>query len=515
MGFSALTVEGVASRAGVGKATIYRRWPSKLPLVVEAFGELPALEDVDTGSVEARPEDDAARYLELFHLDAARDRAPEPRRRARAQPRAGELLDPVMRNRRQPLDARSSAASRAASSRPTSTSSSPPTWSWARSRCGSSSAAAAPARHGRPDGRPRAGRHPQRAPANGGGSMARYVYERLSYESAALLARVLAALRAHSMVARLRGGLARTVRRRRRFRRDPHRDRVAPPRCRLPPASCAAYPARESPGLGGRPRVQPRLPPAPHRPRRPGEMAQLRQVVARIQVAAARPLPPALGMLGARGLAGGRFALLCEAAPAMLARIGRDLMEVLLSPRPDRGLRDAAAASCRARCPLRRSWCATRWCASCACRARRCAGCVAFAARRTRRRGARAARAGRGATARLLDPRAHDTPLTGRAGPHRRFATLVIPLARRAARAPRARRQRPRRAARRGRRRGRRRYFRARHVNPATLDFRAAVPVSLRTGARTRASASGFIDLPIWEKDPARRLERVRRRPRS
>ena len=42
VGFSALKVEGVASRAGVGKATIYRRWRSKLPLVVEAFSLLPA-----------------------------------------------------------------------------------------------------------------------------------------------------------------------------------------------------------------------------------------------------------------------------------------------------------------------------------------------------------------------------------------------------------------------------------------------------------------------------------------
>ena len=46
VGFSALTVEGVASRAGVGKATIYRRWASKLPLVVEAFGQLPGFEEV-------------------------------------------------------------------------------------------------------------------------------------------------------------------------------------------------------------------------------------------------------------------------------------------------------------------------------------------------------------------------------------------------------------------------------------------------------------------------------------
>ena len=41
VGFSALTIEGVAARAGVGKATIYRRWASKLPLVVEAFMRIP------------------------------------------------------------------------------------------------------------------------------------------------------------------------------------------------------------------------------------------------------------------------------------------------------------------------------------------------------------------------------------------------------------------------------------------------------------------------------------------
>lgn len=34
--FDALTIEGVAARAGCGKATIYRRWPSKSALVVDA-----------------------------------------------------------------------------------------------------------------------------------------------------------------------------------------------------------------------------------------------------------------------------------------------------------------------------------------------------------------------------------------------------------------------------------------------------------------------------------------------
>jgi AcrR family transcriptional regulator len=49
-GISALTMEGVAARAGVGKATIYRRWSSKLPLVVEAITTLPELRSPATGT---------------------------------------------------------------------------------------------------------------------------------------------------------------------------------------------------------------------------------------------------------------------------------------------------------------------------------------------------------------------------------------------------------------------------------------------------------------------------------
>lgn len=37
VGFEKLTIEGVATRAGVGKATIYRWWSSKGELAVEAF----------------------------------------------------------------------------------------------------------------------------------------------------------------------------------------------------------------------------------------------------------------------------------------------------------------------------------------------------------------------------------------------------------------------------------------------------------------------------------------------
>lgn len=52
-GFGTLTIEEVARRAGVGKSTIYRRWPTKGTLVFEAFmiqflGELPP---PDTGTL--------------------------------------------------------------------------------------------------------------------------------------------------------------------------------------------------------------------------------------------------------------------------------------------------------------------------------------------------------------------------------------------------------------------------------------------------------------------------------
>src|SRR6202050_2032008 len=39
-GFEGVCVEAVAARAGVGKATIYRRWPNKEELLLAALGAL-------------------------------------------------------------------------------------------------------------------------------------------------------------------------------------------------------------------------------------------------------------------------------------------------------------------------------------------------------------------------------------------------------------------------------------------------------------------------------------------
>ncbi len=48
-----MTVDEVAERAGVGKATVYRRWPSKSDLAVAAIGEILRTEfpEPDTGSI--------------------------------------------------------------------------------------------------------------------------------------------------------------------------------------------------------------------------------------------------------------------------------------------------------------------------------------------------------------------------------------------------------------------------------------------------------------------------------
>ncbi len=53
-GYAALSVEAVASRAGVNKTSIYRRWPTLDDLLVDALTtwSLEAFSDPDTGSIE-------------------------------------------------------------------------------------------------------------------------------------------------------------------------------------------------------------------------------------------------------------------------------------------------------------------------------------------------------------------------------------------------------------------------------------------------------------------------------
>ena len=100
VGFSALTVEGVASRAGVGKATIYRRWSSKLPLVVEAFGALPAMEDFDTGDLAEDLKKMLQAYIQAFNATALAAVLPSLAGERTHNPELAKLFEPVSRARR-------------------------------------------------------------------------------------------------------------------------------------------------------------------------------------------------------------------------------------------------------------------------------------------------------------------------------------------------------------------------------------------------------------------------------
>jgi AcrR family transcriptional regulator len=74
-GYRGLSIEGVAARAGVGRPTIYRRWPSKPALVVAALVQSAqlAIRVVDTGSLRGDLVALQRRQVELMN-------APENRR---------------------------------------------------------------------------------------------------------------------------------------------------------------------------------------------------------------------------------------------------------------------------------------------------------------------------------------------------------------------------------------------------------------------------------------------------
>ena len=103
VGFSALTVEGIAQRARVGKATIYRRWPSKLPLVVEAFGRLPGFEEVDSGSLEVDLKETLKTYLQAFNSTSLGGLFPSLAGERAHNPELSKLLEPATRSRREPF----------------------------------------------------------------------------------------------------------------------------------------------------------------------------------------------------------------------------------------------------------------------------------------------------------------------------------------------------------------------------------------------------------------------------
>jgi len=245
---------------------------------------------------------------------------------------------------------------------------------------------------------------------------------------------------------------------------------------------------------------------------RPGSVEQLRRIAARLQAQRLDRSRPLWELWVVEGLAEGQFALLAKIHNALFEGTDADLLEALLSPNP--AARCTQAPVYRPRPTpspvelLRDELIGERSLP------RRMAARLSTQLERdpvelmrgTARRAVR-----------LLGyslQRGSDTPFNGRIGPHRRFDHLELPLAD-------AKRVRDAfggsihdvllatlcGAV--------TRYLRAHFVNPATLDFRAAVPVSLREREADEGIGEWIVELPIWEGDPARCLARMRERTRT
>jgi WS/DGAT/MGAT family acyltransferase len=240
---------------------------------------------------------------------------------------------------------------------------------------------------------------------------------------------------------------------------------------------------------------------------RPGSPEQLCKLAARLQAQRLDRSRPLWECWVVEGLEGDRFALLTKTHVA-LADVEGDLLGSLLSADP--GARAPAAEPFRPR-PMPSAVELVRDEVVREARVlRRGLGRLArlrspeHLAEDLRRRADRAARA-LGYSLR----RSPDTPLDGPAGPHRRFEKLVLSLeeARGVRRALGGSIHDVLLATLAG---AAARYLDANYVNPATLDFLVALPADPGAPAGRGPARCVRLELPIWERDPKRRLERVR-----
>lgn len=105
-GAANLSIDGVAARAGVGKATIYRRWSSKEALVLEAINtDESIIPTPDTGSLRG----DLDRYydvlIERFRMNEGSDVLPHLIEAACYDPEVRMSLDAYISSRQKPLRA--------------------------------------------------------------------------------------------------------------------------------------------------------------------------------------------------------------------------------------------------------------------------------------------------------------------------------------------------------------------------------------------------------------------------
>lgn len=103
-GAGGLSIDGVAARAGVGKATIYRRWSSKEALLLEALGTGTAtLVSPDTGSLRGDLDEYFAALIDRFRQNEGSDVLPHLIAAACYDPEVRVSLDAYLNARQRPL----------------------------------------------------------------------------------------------------------------------------------------------------------------------------------------------------------------------------------------------------------------------------------------------------------------------------------------------------------------------------------------------------------------------------
>lgn len=106
VGIAGLSMEAVAARAGVGKATIYRRWPSKEALMLDAWAScVRPVAEPDAGSLRADLE---AIFADFTRNDDGRDLSriyPQMIAAAKVNPDVADAYRAFVAERRRPLAA--------------------------------------------------------------------------------------------------------------------------------------------------------------------------------------------------------------------------------------------------------------------------------------------------------------------------------------------------------------------------------------------------------------------------
>ena len=103
VGYDRLTLARVARRAGVGKATLYRRWASKPSLVAAAFERFPELAEPDTGHLVDDLVDVLRSFIRICSATPLAFVLPILAGESARDPELEKMLAPVFHVRRRPL----------------------------------------------------------------------------------------------------------------------------------------------------------------------------------------------------------------------------------------------------------------------------------------------------------------------------------------------------------------------------------------------------------------------------